>query len=505
MRVFRTLLLAVFILVVPTARAETPAKAVHDTWNAAFLERSRAGYVHNSVQEIERDGKKLIRVTSELKLTVRRNGGVIVMRMESGDEETPDGKILGVFMKQFQGDEPVVQLRGTVVDKEIIVRVDDRMGNREHKFPWDDRAIGMGKQERMFKERNVKPGDRFSYLSYEPMIDHVVAHQVSVGEFEEVEVRGVKKRFLRVDSKPDKLPQAVGGVQLPGLTTWLDNELLPVVSRFEVPLLGMLTLTRTTAREARTPALADRDIFPESLISVGRVVANPNGVESAVFRITVRDEAEPEKTFAQDNRQDPRHVDGNTLEVHVHAKRRPEPDAAGAKPGADFLSSCHFIDSDDPKIKAYAKQATTGAIDDWSKARRIERWVHNNMNVSFTETFGPASQVARTFRGDCRQHALLTAALCRAAGIPARTAIGLVYANDRTKGPVMAFHMWTEVWVQGQWLAIDATRGEGSVGAMHLKVTDSSWANTPSMTPLLPLLRVLGKLSIEVVSVDGME
>ena len=68
----------------------------------------------------------------------------------------------------------------------------------------------------------------------------------------------------------------------------------------------------------------------------------------------------------------------------------------------------------------------------------------------------------------------------------------------------MFFHMWTEVWVDGQWLAIDATRGEGHVGATHLKITDSSWHNETSLRPLLPVLRVTDKdkLSVKVVRVD---
>jgi transglutaminase-like putative cysteine protease len=95
---------------------------------------------------------------------------------------------------------------------------------------------------------------------------------------------------------------------------------------------------------------------------------------------------------------------------------------------------------------------------------------------------------------------MLTAAMCRAAGVPSRTAVGLVYATDKHGKPVMAYHMWTEVWVVGQWLAIDATRGEGSIGATHVKIADQSWHDTHSVTPLLAVARVLDKLSFEVVS-----
>jgi hypothetical protein len=63
--------------------------------------------------------------------------------------------------------------------------------------------------------------------------------------------------------------------------------------------------------------------------------------------------------------------------------------------------------------------------------------------------------------------------------------------------------MWTEVWVDGQWKSLDATLGLGRVGAAHLKISDQSWHDERTLTPLLPVVRVLGKLSIDVVSVES--
>ena len=71
------------------------------------------------------------------------------------------------------------------------------------------------------------------------------------------------------------------------------------------------------------------------------------------------------------------------------------------------------------------------------------------MEFDNSAPFTTAGKVAETLRGDCRHHAMLAAAMCRAAGVPSRTAVGLIYANDRRNGPVMAFHMWVEVWVKG--------------------------------------------------------
>src|SRR4029077_7269184 len=106
--------LAFLILFVPAVRAESPAKTVLDTWNTAYLENAKAGYVHTTIREFERDGKKFIRASTELKLNMLRNGRAISVRMETGDEETVDGKILAVFMRQFQGEEVIVHMRGEV-------------------------------------------------------------------------------------------------------------------------------------------------------------------------------------------------------------------------------------------------------------------------------------------------------------------------------------------------------------------------------------------------------
>jgi transglutaminase/protease-like cytokinesis protein 3 len=114
----------------------------------------------------------------------------------------------------------------------------------------------------------------------------------------------------------------------------------------------------------------------------------------------------------------------------------------------------------------------------------------------------PASVTARELRGDCRHYALLTAALCRAQGVPARPVVGLLYVQKGGQ-PQLGFHMWTEVWIDGQWLGLDATLGRGGVSAAHLKIADHSWQGAQSLTPLLPAHRVLGKIHIEVLRVQG--
>ena len=113
------------------------------------------------------------------------------------------------------------------------------------------------------------------------------------------------------------------------------------------------------------------------------------------------------------------------------------------------------------------------------------------------------SNVAKNLSGDCTEYAMLGAGMCRAIGIPSRTAIGLVYAPGAGGKPTLAYHMWFEVSINGRWLALDATLGRGSIGAGHIKITDASWHEEKSFAPLLPVMSVLGASPKVSVMVSG--
>ena len=68
--------------------------------------------------------------------------------------------------------------------------------------------------------------------------------------------------------------------------------------------------------------------------------------------------------------------------------------------------------------------------------------------------------------------------------------------------PFLAYHMWFEVYAEGQWLPLDATLGQGGIGPGHIKITDHSWHEEKSFAPLLPVLRALmAKPTVEVLKV----
>ncbi len=511
----------VVLIAVCPLRAEPPApKPIQETWDAVYIEGGKAGYFHTTFREIERDGKKLLSCTQATQLGVKREGAVVTVRMEMGDEETADGKVVGVSMTQFAGNDKLTQT-GRVEDGQLVLRTSP--GDEVRKLPWDDGVIGLAAQERIFADRKSKPGDQFTYLSFEPPIQAVTTVRVTVKEPEEVdvlEVKGagepgatatggqkaerVKKKLLRAEVAPDKVKVNGQPLPLPALTVWLDADLQVVRSETDQPGLGVFTFFRTTQavaeEEGAAPALLP-DLLINNLISLDRPIDHPERAKEVVYRITLKGEDDPAAAFAQDARQQAEKAEGPTFELHVRALREPRAGGSDKEPGEECLKSTYFLDSKADKIKALAAEAVGDETDPWRQAQRIEKWVHEHMKVSTAVDYVPASKTAEDLRGDCRQHAMLAAAMCRALKIPARTALGLVYDKDPERGPVLAFHMWTEVWVKGQWMAIDAVWGEGGVGADHIKITDHAWADTQTLAPLGAVTRVMGKIKVEVVGV----
>jgi transglutaminase-like putative cysteine protease len=484
--------------------AEQSGELVEEIWEIAQIEGAKVGFLHTTARRIEADGGKHIRTAAELDLTLKRYNTAVRLRREHGTEETRDGKVVGVFMRQGQEGGRQLVLAGKLEDGRMHVRIDN--GRIDRRLRWSDDVVGLYRLEHLFRERKPKPDDRWTLERYDPTYNTVVTFRVAVKEREEIGLSAgtPRAKLLRVELTAEPLEVPGIKVQPPPEVWWLDERFVPVRRQFELEGLGTVVLTRTTRQAATAPATPARlaDIGLKTLIPLNRSLSRPYASRSVVYRVTLRGDRDPGSALANDDHQDIRNLHGNTFELHVHpVKEWKRPLVEMAAP-AEYRESCHFINSADVRVKELAQRAVGEEKDAWAKARRIERWVKQNMRVDNAVPLEPASEAARQLRGDCRQYALLTAALCRGAGIPSRTAVGLLYV-EKDRRPLMGFHMWTEVWIDDQWLGLDATLSLGGVSAAHVKISDHSWHDTQSLTPLLPASRVLGKLTISIISSES--
>ena len=146
---------------------------------------------------------------------------------------------------------------------------------------------------------------------------------------------------------------------------------------------------------------------------------------------------------------------------------------------------------------ADAEKAAGGETDPWRVAVALERYVNREVKKkNFTQAFATAAEVAKSREGDCTEHAVFLAALCRARGIPARVAIGLVYMEG---AKAFGYHMWTEVYIDKRWIPIDGTLALGGIGAGHLKIAHTNLQGASAYSAFLPVVQVLGRLKIEII------
>src|SRR5439155_1931567 len=225
--------LVLVLLCAPVVRAQGPepiappgGKLIKDQWDAAYLDGHRAGYVRLKVEEMPGTaGQKTMRVTQEMDLRVRRGSDIARIPVLTGTEETADGKVAAVFMIQGLGQNVTQELHGKVEGNELIVKAVGKQANFEKRIPWNPRVVSALGELDLLRKRNPppKPGDKFDYLTYNPVVNTIVTVHVGIDHEEDVTINTVggaqRLKLLRVTMVPDEIE----GVQLPSQIVWYDS------------------------------------------------------------------------------------------------------------------------------------------------------------------------------------------------------------------------------------------------------------------------------------------
>jgi transglutaminase-like putative cysteine protease len=176
---------------------------------------------------------------------------------------------------------------------------------------------------------------------------------------------------------------------------------------------------------------------------------------------------------------------GSVLEIalesnetkHVYKKVQVEP----------YLKAGFLIQSDHPTIKALAHKIVNGVKKNKAKARRILNWVYESLDKRATVSVPNALDTLKAGAGDCNEHAMLFAALLRAAGIPAKVCVGLVYTRGK-----FYYHAWNEVFL-GEWTTADALMGQMPADVTHIKFVEGGLDRQADM------VRVIGRVKLTVL------
>ncbi|MCA9316158.1 MAG: transglutaminase domain-containing protein [Planctomycetes bacterium] len=495
------LLIVVALLASPlAARAEEGAE---ETWNRMHINGAPAGWAHG-VMKTGVGESPLVVSTSESEMSIKRMGQTMEVGSSSTTEETIDGKLLRIDSKTKQS-AMVAEATYVFADGKLTITT-KMMGNErsvDQKVAPD--LVGPAYIERETRTLVGTTDETRTFKTFMPDLQSVVIMKVTSKGLETLTLRdGSTLETTRMETsiKTDS------GMDLPiAPTAWVNAEGKAVQSLVEIAGMKIETFLVDSEAEAKSTESSSGptttpDLFEATLLRENDPIPVPRRLEAAWIRIGKKNDAARLPTLEGPGF----HVtpEGEDA-ILVHAERRvPPADKQGTHPLAsapaeliDALGASSMVQSDAEEIVAIAKREVGEGTTAWEAAQRLEHWVFEHISKkSMGVGFASALETCRSGEGDCTEHAVLLAALCRAAGIPARVLMGIEYLAGIWGG-----HAWNEVWIDGAWYQLDATNAYGFVDPLHLPFAHLVMKEGGA-AEMAQLMGVLGTITVDIVEVQ---
>jgi hypothetical protein len=471
-----------------------PPETARDYWDILLLQGQRIGYCHTTVRRVVEAGRELVRTESVLSMSLRRGNDTSTQEIRSMNLETPDGKLLRLESQIGLGP-TAVKTTGEVKGDHIEIETSGAASAAaKSSVPCPPDVMGSFAVDESLIRKPMQPGERRTFKSFLPELQQVTDIEMTARKFEPCKLPTGTHELLRIDA----VTRFATGQKIEQ-TIWTDRtgETLKTF----MPTLGAIETYRVSKAEAlKKLDAAQLDLVANTMVKIDPPLSNPYQTKQVRYRVHV-DKGDPAALFVSGPTQAIKSIDAHTAEITVYAIRPGQPggnaNAPPDPPTQDDLRPNVLVQSDDPLIVADAKKAAGDEKDPWRVAVALEGFVNRAITKkNFTQTFASAAEVAKSREGDCTEHGVFLMALCRARGIPARAAIGLVYVE-----PAQAFgyHLWTEVYIDKRWIPIDGTLALGGIDAAHLKVAQTNLKDASGYSAFLPVMQLLGGLSIKVI------
>jgi transglutaminase-like putative cysteine protease len=375
-----------------------------------------------------------------------------------------------------------IEVRGTLNGRKLSLEVRTPSGSRREERELDEPPALSLNLSRRLANGGLITGARHQWTVFDPATLRNSPVTVDVGRRELIRGAGTAPLpAFRVE-------MAFAGLRT---TSWVTDT--GEVVREESPL-GLITVRESpeNARAMAVPRRIQVDLIQTSAVATRMTsrIDEPRDVRRMHLRLRGLLDA---KLPSQDLQGGAQTFDGDAVELIDPRQLRPEPlDGAATR----YLAAEPFIESDAPEIRSEAETAVRGAETDRARSEKLTRYVNALLDKKPTVSLPSAREVLRTRVGDCNEHTALYVAMARAAGIPARIAVGLVFVHG-----AFYYHAWPEVYVdrtasRGVWLPVDPTLNQFPADATHIRLIRGGLEKQAAILPLI------GRLSIDVDRVE---
>jgi len=485
---------AVIACLISTSSAGSKAVSDETEYFAVFMEGKKVGH---AVETRTVSGDK-VTSSEQVSITISRGGISVTIEMTETSIETTSGEPLGFEVTQQLG-AMVMKMAGQVDKQGMVSLTTTSMGTEQKStLQWSQGAVMSEGLRLLTLKKDLKEGTQYSVRIFSPGIMQAVDTQISIGPEQNVDLLG-RVVTLREVKTTLVMPGAGEVVS----TSYVDLDLR--MQKNIMPVAGIQVEMVACAREF---ALGQNDV----LELIDRMfLKSPEPLNNFASAKSITYYLSPVKgasgfTIPSNDNQKAQQLDGGKMILKV------EPVAAPA--GAEFpykgtdaaileaMEPTRFLQSDNEQVIDLARRAVGGTKDAAEAARKIEAFVAGYIeNRSLSVGYATAAEVAASRQGDCSEFAVLTAAMCRAVGIPAQVVAGVAYVDDFLGQQGFGGHAWTQAYIGGKWVGLDASfrgGGRGGYDAGHIILA----AGNGEPGDLFNLAPTLGQFKIDKLTVE---
>jgi len=466
------------------------AVPLSDQWYRLRLAGTHAGWAHI----VETMDGEIRRMTSTESLTIGRADVAVTVTARTTWTDTTAGAISMDWVQEL-GNEPV-RTTWTFSGDEVVVSVEQGDRASSQTLPAPNTPWLTPMQARDLLAIRAEAGA--TTLTYHTMLPDLglaavrqVLTRIGAGS---VDVDGRSLDVTKWRVQTEGLPVT--------MESWYSTDWIPVRTVMNAPFGQLESMLSTRSEAMSTSEGPPPELFASLFVKPLGDLGSQREPSRAFYRLRTRD-GEP-LVLPSCGAQTLAGVSDAGLLLMVERSGGLPPRVARGDVPVDpaCLTRSAMIDAEDEAVVALAEAAVDRLPEDASDATRAEaarahvhRWITRK---GLTTAFASASETARDRQGDCSEHGVLLAAVLRSLGIPARVATGLVWIDG---AKAFGWHMWTQAFIDGVWVDLDATLPVPfTVG--HVLVATSPLQDGDGQRQLMALLGLLGNIEIEIVRVD---
>ncbi|HAK59907.1 MAG TPA: hypothetical protein DCO77_05925 [Nitrospiraceae bacterium] len=436
---------------------------VGDEWFGIYQLNRKIGYAHTRILP-EGDTYHLFE-ESELDIlvlgTVQRIRTVI-------NSYTTKNFLLKYFDFTMKSNMTSMEIKGAVIKDQLVLDIITGGQVRKERIPLNAPPYLSPNIKPALVMLGLEPGKTYRFPLFNPATMKTDDATVTVMAKEQIKVGDEKKTVY-------KLKETFQGMEA---LSWItqDGETI----KEESPLgYVLLQETREEAKklDKKGPAV--------DIIALTRIPSTPITNASSVVYLKARLNNASLTGFELDEGR--QKLTGNSVEITVEPPAHSYDLPYAKKDLQEHLKANALIQSDDERIRKQAAKILGNEQDARIAARKLNEWVYDAIFKKPVVSIPSALEILNQRVGDCNEHTTLYTALARAAGIPTRIAVGIVYMDNG-----FYYHAWPEVWLGG-WAAVDPTFNQFPADATHIRFV------TGNLDRQSEILRLVGKLRVEVV------